>query len=98
VLSKPRRRQPKFMGGMSRSDHAAALSQSGTASGKPHPALSSEAMSRELRVQLVDDEIIVTLPGFRYSVTYYKPHKSPQLIAKNIARRSGLLPPGGTRC
>lgn len=31
--------------------------------------LSSEAMSRELRVQVVDDEIIVTLPGFRYSVT-----------------------------
>jgi hypothetical protein len=42
-------------------------------------------MSRELRAQVVDDEIIVTLPGFRYSVTYYKPHKSPQLMAKNIA-------------
>jgi hypothetical protein len=42
-------------------------------------------MTRELRVQVVDDEIIVTLPGFRYSVTYYKPHKSPQLVGKNIA-------------
>jgi hypothetical protein len=36
------------------------------------------------RVQVVDDELIVTLPGFRYSVTYYKPDKSPQLLAKNI--------------
>jgi hypothetical protein len=34
---------------------------------------------------VVADELIVTLPGFRYSVTYYKPHKSPQLMAKNIA-------------
>jgi hypothetical protein len=39
----------------------------------------------QLRVQVIDDEIIVTLPGFRYSVTYYKPDRSPQLMAKNIA-------------
>jgi hypothetical protein len=39
----------------------------------------------ELRVQVVDDEIIVTLPGYRYSVTYYKPDRSPQLMGKNIA-------------
>jgi hypothetical protein len=56
------------MGVISRDD-AAALSQYRTASGKPHPAVSSEAMSRELRVQVVDDEIIVTLPGFRYSAS-----------------------------
>jgi hypothetical protein len=72
------------MGVISRNDHLAALSQSRTASGKPYPPVSSEAMSRELRVQVVDDEIIVTLPDFRYSVTYCKPHKSPQLMAKNI--------------
>lgn len=41
----------------------------------------------ELRVQVVDDEIIVTLPGSHYSVTYYKPAKSPQLIAKYISDR-----------
>ena len=33
----------------------------------------------ELSVQVVDDEIIVTLPGSHYSVTYYKSAKSPQL-------------------
>lgn len=39
----------------------------------------------QLRLQVIDDEIIVTLPGFRYSVTYYKRDGSPQLLAKNIA-------------
>jgi hypothetical protein len=38
----------------------------------------------QLRVAVVHDEIIVTLPGFRYSVTYYKPDRSPQLVARNI--------------
>jgi hypothetical protein len=30
-------------------------------------------MGTDLRVQVVDDEIIVTWPGSFYSVTYYKP-------------------------
>ena len=34
-----------------------------------------------------DDEIIVTLPGTSYTVTYYKPAKSPQLLAKRIAHQ-----------
>jgi hypothetical protein len=41
----------------------------------------------ELSVQVVDDEIIVTLSGSHYSVTYYKPAKSPQLLAKIISDR-----------
>ena len=41
----------------------------------------------ELSVQVVEDEIIVTLPGSHYSVTYYKPAKSPQLLAKFISDR-----------
>jgi hypothetical protein len=41
----------------------------------------------DLRVEVVDDEIIVTLPGSHYSVTYYKPAKSPQLVAKRISDR-----------
>jgi hypothetical protein len=41
----------------------------------------------ELRVQVVDDEIIVTRPGSIYSVTYYKPDKFPQLIARRISDR-----------
>ena len=36
-------------------------------------------------MQVVDDEIIITLPGSSYSVTYYKPENSPQLLAKRIA-------------
>ena len=31
----------------------------------------------KLRVQVVDDEIIVTLPGSRYSVIYYRPKTHP---------------------
>jgi hypothetical protein len=47
----------------------------------------------ELRVQVVDDEIIVTRPGSFYSVTYYKPDRSPQLIAKRMADRDDLRIP-----
>ncbi len=46
----------------------------------------------KLRVQVVDDELIVTLLG---SVTYYKPEGSPQLLAKNIADRDDLRIPMG---
>ena len=41
----------------------------------------------QLRVEVVDDEIIVTLPGSHYSVTYYKPAKSPELLARFISDR-----------
>jgi hypothetical protein len=41
----------------------------------------------ELHVQVLNDDIIVTLPGSHYSVTYYKPAKSPQLVAKFISDR-----------
>ena len=39
----------------------------------------SETMSTEsdLRVEVVDDEIIVSLPEWFYSVTYYKPERAP---------------------
>ncbi|MGO8841061.1 MAG: hypothetical protein ACLQF1_07965 [Methyloceanibacter sp.] len=40
-----------------------------------------------LKIELRDDEIIVTLPGTSYIVTYYKPANSPQLLAKHIADR-----------
>src|SRR4029078_6944380 len=38
-----------------------------------------------LRVDVVDDEIIVSLPGTSYSVTYCKRARSPQLHARNIS-------------
>jgi len=46
--------------------------------------------SSKLRVQVIDDEIIVTWPGSFYSVTYYKPPNSPQLLAKRIADHDDL--------
>lgn len=52
-------------------------------SGMPNP-------KAELRVSVVDDEIIVTWPGSFYSVTYYKPENSPQLLAKRIADHDDL--------
>jgi hypothetical protein len=47
-------------------------------------------MSAEVHVAVVDDEIVVTLPQSHYSVTYYKPENSPQLLAKRIADRDDL--------
>ena len=38
-----------------------------------------------LRIDVVDDEIIVSLPGTSYSVTYFKRPNSPQLLARRIA-------------
>ena len=35
-----------------------------------------------LRVEVVDDEIIVTQAGSNFSAVYYKPQDEPQLIAK----------------
>jgi hypothetical protein len=43
--------------------------------------------SDDLRVDVVDDEIIVTLPGSHYSATYYKPAKSPKLLARCMSDR-----------
>ena len=36
-------------------------------------------------VKVRDDEIIVTMPGTTYAVTYYKPANSSQLLARHIA-------------
>jgi hypothetical protein len=43
-----------------------------------------------LRVQVIDDEIIVSLPGYSYSVVYYKPDNSPQLLARRFPDRDDL--------
>lgn len=50
-------------------------------------------MAEKVRVTVVDDEPLVTLPGSYYSVTYYKPKGSPQLLAKNITDRNDLRLP-----
>ena len=41
----------------------------------------------DVQLEVVDDEIVVSLPGSHYSVTYYKPEKVPQLLAKRISDR-----------
>ena len=43
-----------------------------------------------LRVQVSFDEIIVSLPGSSYSVVYYKPVNSPQLLARGIPHKDDL--------
>ena len=47
----------------------------------------------ELRVQVVDDEIIVTRPGSYYSVIYYKPDdfNSPLFVAIWYVLAIGLM-------
>jgi hypothetical protein len=46
-----------------------------------------------LRIDVVDDEIIVSLPGTSYGVTYYKRANSPQLLARNIAHTDDFRTP-----
>jgi hypothetical protein len=50
----------------------------------------------DLHIEVVDDEIIVTMPLTSYSVTYYKPANSPQLLAKRLPKndRWADLTPG----
>ena len=38
----------------------------------------------DLQVEVQDGDIVVTLPYTHYTVTYYKPSKSPQLLAKRF--------------
>jgi hypothetical protein len=47
----------------------------------------------KLEVRLVDDEIVVALPGTNYSVTYYKMVGSPGLLARAIANKDDLRIP-----
>jgi hypothetical protein len=39
----------------------------------------------KLELEVQDGDIIISLPGSNYTVTYYKPKRSPQLLAKRIA-------------
>jgi hypothetical protein len=46
-----------------------------------------------LRIAVVDDEIIVSLPGTSYGVTYFKRGNSPQLLAKHISNEDDFRTP-----
>jgi hypothetical protein len=42
---------------------------------------------QQLELHVTGGDIIVTMPGTRYTVTYYKPNKSPQLYARLITAK-----------
>ena len=46
-----------------------------------------------LRVEVWDDEIVITLPFTNYTVTYYKPASSPGLLAKNFPTKDDSREP-----
>ena len=49
-----------------------------------NPCKAGEMSSEpQLRVRVINDEIVVTLPGYHYAVTYYKPLQGIRLIARN---------------
>jgi hypothetical protein len=45
------------------------------------------------RVEVVDDEIVVSLPGSNYTVTYYKPERSPQLLGRKFPKQDDIRVP-----
>jgi hypothetical protein len=47
----------------------------------------------KLRVQVVGEDIVVTLPGFSYAVAYYKPKGSPSLLMRYSASEDDLRSP-----
>jgi hypothetical protein len=47
-------------------------------------------MVQTLRVQVADDEIVVTLPGYRYSAAYYKGEGSRGLVVRYSAVQNDL--------
>jgi hypothetical protein len=44
-------------------------------------------MAPELRIEVLHNEIIVTMPGTSYTVTYYKPKESRILLAKHQSNK-----------
>jgi hypothetical protein len=53
----------------------------------PHSVRCSTMKPDLLRIEVVDNEIIVSLPKSHLSATYYKSDKSPQLLAKRITEK-----------
>jgi hypothetical protein len=66
--------RPEFLSPRRNSDEEALHGRAGAAD------VMTEPWGR-LRIDVVDDEIIVSLPGTSYSVTYFKRANSPQLLA-----------------
>jgi hypothetical protein len=45
-----------------------------------------------LHVEVLEDEIIITLPFTNYTVKYYKPANSPGFLAKNFPTKDSRFP------
>ena len=48
-----------------------------------------------MKLDVLDDEVIITPTGTSYGVTYYKPANSRQLLAKNLSMEDVRLPGSG---
>jgi hypothetical protein len=48
------------------------------------------SLKSELRVQVVGNDIVVTLPGYSYAVAYYKLESSPGLLMRYSAGKNDL--------
>ena len=46
------------------------------------------ALSVQLRLEVLGDEIIVILAATSYGVVYYKPATAPQLLVKNFVSKN----------
>ncbi len=46
------------------------------------------ALSEQLRLEVLGDEIIVILPATSYGVVYYKPATAPRLLVKNFLSKN----------
>jgi hypothetical protein len=50
-------------------------------------------MGQTLRVQVVHDDIVVTLPGYRYAAAYYRAEGSPELVVRYSPVQNDLRVP-----
>ena len=55
--------------------------------------ISYDRLMGNLRITVVDDELIVSLSGTSYAVTDFKRPNSPKLLAKNISDRDDFRTP-----
>ena len=46
------------------------------------------ALSEQLRLEVLGNEIIVILPATSYGVVYHKPANAPQLLVKNFLSKN----------
>jgi hypothetical protein len=50
-------------------------------------------LRRDFDLNVSADEIVVTVPSTNYTVTYYKPDNSPQLVARKFPNKDDSCAP-----